>query len=244
MALISDGSTYHPDHGTFEKGLFCKKYRDHSEDFDSYSDTFIRRLEHHIQKVFGIKVKTIQEEATESGNDAKYTEIFDLCRATVLKHSEGSYPRISALLARYNSAKLMGGIFFLATLGFWVRTASYLELKYLGWIIVLPFRVLLKFLALWIFTGEGRVKLEFFYWLFEGFLAIVLLFFGYYKTPQDNSEVFWISFGNYCVSAILCPIFFHLYHVLFRYYRNTIIYGFYEYAVTREKSVESKDREN
>jgi hypothetical protein len=40
----------------------------------------------------------------------------------------------------------------------------------------------------------------------------------------------------YWVSASLCPIFFYLYHLFFRYYRNSILYGFYEYAIDLERS--------
>ena len=38
------------------------------------------------------------------------------------------------------------------------------------------------------------------------------------------------------VSFLLSFLFFFMYKRLLRYYRNTVIYGFYEYAVTREKS--------
>ena len=38
------------------------------------------------------------------------------------------------------------------------------------------------------------------------------------------------------VSFLLVFLFFYMYKRLLRYYRNTILYGFYEYAVTREKS--------
>ena len=38
------------------------------------------------------------------------------------------------------------------------------------------------------------------------------------------------------VSFGLVFLFFYMYKRLLRYYRNTVLYGFYEYAVTREKS--------
>ncbi len=38
------------------------------------------------------------------------------------------------------------------------------------------------------------------------------------------------------VSFLLVFLFFYMYKRLLRYYRNTVLYGFYEYAVTREKS--------
>ena len=38
------------------------------------------------------------------------------------------------------------------------------------------------------------------------------------------------------VSSGLVFLFFYMYKRLLRYYRNTVLYGFYEYAVTREKS--------
>lgn len=50
-------------------------------------------------------------------------------------------------------------------------------------------------------------------------------------------------FVCYCVSASLCPIFVHLYHLFFRYYRNTILYGFYEYAIDPERSKEKSQSE-
>lgn len=72
------------------------------------------------------------------------------------------------------------------------------------------------------------------YWLLAGSFGFIALL-----TKKND-----VLLTCYCISAILCPIFFHLYHVLFRYYRNTILCGFYEYAVTREKSGESGNRGN
>ena len=46
------------------------------------------------------------------------------------------------------------------------------------------------------------------------------------------------------IGCLLCRLFFSLYKRLLRYYRNTVLYGFYEYAVTREKLRGSEDLEN
>ena len=46
------------------------------------------------------------------------------------------------------------------------------------------------------------------------------------------------------ISPLLGLLFFSMYKRLLRYYRNTILYGFYEYAVTREKLGESRSNEN
>lgn len=46
------------------------------------------------------------------------------------------------------------------------------------------------------------------------------------------------------VSSLLSFLFFFMYKRLLRYYRNTVLYGFYEYAVTREKSRESQNSKN
>lgn len=46
------------------------------------------------------------------------------------------------------------------------------------------------------------------------------------------------------VSCLLIFVFFYMYKRLLRYYRNTVLYGFYEYAVTSEKSTESQNCEH
>lgn len=43
------------------------------------------------------------------------------------------------------------------------------------------------------------------------------------------------------VSFLLIFLFFYMYKRLLRYYRNTVLYGFYEYAVNREKSENLKN---
>jgi len=81
---------------------------------------------------------------------------------------------------------------------------------------------------------KKRSLFGFFYSLIAGGLGFI----AWWKEGVD------VLFVCYCVSAVLCPIFFHLYRIRLKYYRNTILYGFYEYAVTREKSGESKNSEN
>jgi hypothetical protein len=46
------------------------------------------------------------------------------------------------------------------------------------------------------------------------------------------------------VGFLLVFLFFYMYKRLLKYYRNTVIYGFYEYAVTRKNSEESENSEN
>ncbi len=46
------------------------------------------------------------------------------------------------------------------------------------------------------------------------------------------------------VNCLLFFLFRYMYKRLLRYYRNTVIYGFYEYAVNREKPGESRNNEN
>ena len=53
----------------------------------------------------------------------------------------------------------------------------------------------------------------------------------------------WLVVILAVVSCLFVFLFFYMYKRLLRYYRNTVLYGFYEYAVTREKSGESGDRE-
>ena len=178
-----------------------------------------------IKEVFEIDIEAIPEEAKDAKNDVKHTEIFDLCRTTVLKHSPDIYSRGFALLARYNSAKLMGALFFFATFAFFIKLMGFQQ--GISWIVLL---IVSAFS--WIGRKGSCLGLTY------GLIAVSLALIAW------NVEGFKALFMCYCISAVLCPIFFHLYHVLFRYYRNTILYGFYEYAVTREKSGESKSSEN
>ena len=46
------------------------------------------------------------------------------------------------------------------------------------------------------------------------------------------------------VSFLLIFLFFYMYKRLLRYYRNTVLYGFYEYAVNRERLAGTENREN
>ena len=213
---------YHSDHGTFEKGLLEPGHRDYPEDFGPYTDQFVHNLKTHIENVFGVEIW--QKDTEKEENPIKYTEIFHLCRTTVLKQSPDLYPRVLALLARYNSAKLMGTIFFFATFAFFVKLVGFQQ--GISWLIVILMSVLP-------WSGRKRSRLQLAY----GLVVVLLALIAWNEGRTDPLFIY------YCVSAILCPIFFHLYHVLFRYYRNTVLYGFYEYAVTHEKSGKSKDSE-
>ena len=92
---------FHAHYGGFEKALFDCKYRNNSEEFSPYTDEFVKNFKVKIDDVFGIKVETIREEAERAKNDVKYTEIFDMCRTTVLKQSPDVYSRGFTLLAQY-----------------------------------------------------------------------------------------------------------------------------------------------
>ena len=229
---------FHAHYGSFEKALFDCKYRDDFGDFDPYTDEFVKNFKVKIDDVFGIKAKTIREEAERTKNDVKYTEVFDLCRTAVLKQSSDVYSRGFTLLAQYNSAKLIGSIFFLAAAGFLVRI--FVPPQYLPWIPI-PIWILVLVL-LWTKrkvreegkqNGKKRSLFGVFYWLIAGGLGLIALL-------KEGINVLSVC---YWISAVLCPIFFHLYHISLKYYRNTILYGFYEYAVTREKSGESENSE-
>lgn len=244
---------YHADSGMLEEALFFQTSRIYPEDFEQYTEQFVHNLRCEFRKVFGIDVCKIK--GMKGDTQVAYTEIFNLARTTVLRHNEGSLPRISALLARYNSAKLMGSIFFVSTVGFLVRI--FVPPESLQWTLILvwfvvPLPVLLSKIV-WSRRKKGTNKADncelnqdnwkvwvsrpfFWYWL----LTSLLGFIAWWKVEFQ----FHVLFICYCTSVVLCAIFFHLYHVLFRYYRNTILCGFYEYAVTREKSGESKNSEN
>ena len=255
---------YAVDSGSFEKRLFCGKYKDYDKDFYPYSDQFVHKLRHQIRKVFGIKVSTIQGEAENKGADVRYTEIFHLCRTAFMKHSPDLYPRASALLSLYNSAKLLGAIFCLAAIGFflrivifqqdiqgpWQATRSpiYLNGLLLFWLVV--------FIVLWIEeknrdkkdcpktdknTAKKKYPLELLYWGIVGVLGMVARICVEIKNGQTSGLT--NLFICYWVSASLCPIFFYLYHLFFRYYRNSILYGFYEYTIDPWRSKEKSQSE-
>ncbi|MDE0086873.1 MAG: hypothetical protein OXU23_14230 [Candidatus Poribacteria bacterium] len=230
---------FHAHYGWFEKALFDCKYRDNSEEFSPYTDEFVKNFKVKIEEVFGIKVGTVREEAEKAKSDIKYTEIFDLCRTTVLRQSPDVYSRGYTFLVQYNSAKLIGSIFFLAAVGFLVRI--FVPPQHLQWISI-PIWILVLVL-LWTKrevreeskqNAKKRSLFGFFYWLIAGG-------FGFTALLKGGVDVLFVC---YCVSAVLCPIFFHLYRIRFKYYRNTILYGFYEYAITRERSGESENSEN
>ena len=231
---------FHSHDGWFEKALFNCKYRDDSENFSPYTDEFVKNFKTKIENVFGIKVETVREEAKKAENDVKYTEIFDLCRTTVLRQSPDVYSRGFTLLAQYNSAKLIGSIFFLAAVGFLVRIL--VPSQYLQWILIPIWILVLLLLCIKRKVkeaskqnGKKRSLFGSCYWSIMGVLAVIALLL------EEGVNVLFIC---YCISAVLCPIFFHLYRIRLKYYRNTILYGFYEYAITREKSGESVDLEN
>lgn len=164
---------YYSDRGMFEKELFNPTIgRRHPEDFHPYSDQFVQSLKKQIGKLFNIEIDKMD-------SDEEYTEIFHLCRNTVIEHSQNLYSSAFVFLVRYNSTKLIGNIFFFGGIGFLLRMFRPGEL------------------------GIWRYLI----------LAIA--------------------------SIILSRIFYNLYHKFFRYYRNRILYGFYEYAVTYEKSKNS-----
>lgn len=169
----------HTDNGWFMKGVFKPEFRDSSGDFNPYSEQFVREFRNQIEDIFAIRVDKI-------GKDKEYTEIFDFCRSTLIKHSPTVYARAFVLLSRHESAKLMMSISFLATLG-----------------------LLGRGIHLWIVSEPIK-------WFFPLLVG---------------------------VSILLGFLFCFMYKRLLRYYRNTVIYGFYEYAVTREKSEESENNE-
>ena len=206
---------YHSDHGTFEKGLLEPEHRLYPEDFGPYTDQFVHKLKTQIKNVFEIDIGRRGME--KEGNPIKYTEMFHFCRTTVMKQSPTLYPRALALLAQYNSAKLMGAIFFFATFAFFVKIVGFQQ--GISWI------VLVVVCALSCIVRKGsRLRLSY------GLVVVSLGLIAWNYKGSDTLVTY------YCVSASLCPIFFHLYHVLFRYYRNTILYGFYEHALDLERS--------
>ena len=237
---------YYSDRGTFEKVLFFQEYRDYPEDFYPYSDQFVCKLKKQIEEKFDIKINRRNKEE-------EYTEIFHLCRTAFMKHSPDLYPRAATLLALYNAAKLLGGIFFLATVGFFLKIVvplvvsfaspqDFLEKIWGGIGNTLPLLLwLVVFVLLRIEEKNGEKvncvktnRLGYLYWIFVGVFGFILWICVVSLAIADNFTA--NLFICYWVSASLCPIFFHLYHLFFRYYRNSILYGFYESARNPEKS--------
>lgn len=104
--------------------------------------------------------------------------------------------------------------------------------------------VLAAIARLWTWIAACILQnIGFAYWIGGGVLAAIAGGWIWIADhiPQNEVEGFKILFWGYCVSAALCPIFFYLYNLFRRYYRNSIIYGFYEYAVTREKGTEKSN---
>ena len=240
---------YYSDQGTFERGLFDSSYREYPIDFVPYSDHFVGKLKRQIEKIFDVNVDRIRREAGDQVADQKYMEIFEFCRSAVIERSPAHYSRAFVLLSLYNSARLLGGIFLLAAVGFLVRI--FVPQQHFEWAWVAVY--ILIFLLLWIGkkgeksndsakkrSKKGCTKaVGFAYWIGGGVLAAIALL--WIRIPQNEGGGFKILFWGYCVSAALCPIFFYLYNLFRRYYRNSIIYGFYEYAVTREKKTEDSN---
>lgn len=268
---------YYSDHGVFEKELFNPKCRSYPEDYYPYSNQFVHKLRHQIRKIFDIKVSEIQCEDENVKTDVKYTEIFHLCRTSLMKNSPDLYPRASRLLSLYNSAKLLGTIFCLAAIGFFLRIVVPEKLLQNIWgAVIVPIVAVGLFCGCLIIVGHIFILLEKNFWrqrkkksenttctsvrlgisygivmlalgLIAGFcLKFKIGYSGNYnnliiggiptRIPIGDTLDLNTLFVCYCVSTFLCPIFVHLYHLFFRYYRNTILYGFYEYAVALERS--------
>lgn len=170
----------HTDSGWFMKGLFKPCFRDSSDDFNPYSDQFVRQFKNQIEDIFAIKVNKIER-------GVEYTEIFDFCRSVLIKQSPTLYSRAFVLFSRHESAKLMMFISFLAAFGFLGRGLHL-------WIVSEPVKWFVPLLA--------------------------------------------------GISVLLGFLFCFMYKRLLRYYRNTVLYGFYEYAVNRKKLAETENREN
>lgn len=252
---------YHSDSGYFEKGLFCEecreKHRD-DPDFYPYSDQFVKKLKEQIKNRFHIKVTSIQCEAKCRDGDVQYTEIFDLCRTAFMKHSPDLYRRASNLLALYNCAKILGGIFGLAAIGFFLSIVIPLIVSFNfpldisekirraldhAWPLFIWLGVLVP---LWKAKQDGERgtyikanRLGFSYWIVVGVFGFILWICAALLDSADNCTT--NLFICYWINAGLCPIFFYLYHLFFRYYRNSILYGFYEHAVHAENA-ESKNK--
>lgn len=237
---------YYSDQGTFERGLFDPKSREDPTDFVPYSDHFVGKLKTQIEKIFDVKV--------EEGNqvdDQKYMEIFEFCRSAVIERSPAHYSRAFVLLSLYNSARLLGGIFLLAAVGFLARI--FVPQQHFEWTWIAVY--ILIFSLPWIETKGEKLNdcpkkesekcctkvLGSAYWIGGGFWAVMARLWINAHIPQNEIGGFKILFWGYCVSTALCPIFFYLYNLFRRYYRNSIIYGFYEYAVTREKNTEKSN---
>ncbi len=225
---------YHADSGIFEQALFNPKCRIYPEDFEQYTEQFIDKLKCKFRNVFEIDICEIDK--TERNSPIAYTEIFNLCRTVVLRHSEASSSRTSALLALYNSTRLLGSILFLASISFWMKMTFSENLLQGIWILLIVY--LIVHMSIWVIGYKNCLSQQSFFRLIYWIIFFVL---GSIALLKDGCTALFIF---YCISVLLCPIFLHLYHVLFRYYRNTILYGFYEYVVTREKSEKSEDSEN
>ena len=100
--------------GWFMKSLFESNYKDSSGDSNPYSDQFVIKFKDQIEEIFAISVDDIER-------DAEYIEIFDFCRYTLMNQTPNVYSRVLVLFSRYEFAKLIMSVSFLATLGFFTR---------------------------------------------------------------------------------------------------------------------------
>ena len=166
--------------GWFMKWLFEPNDRDPFGDSNPYSDQFIHELKNQIEEIFAIRVDSLER-------DSEYMEIFDFCRHTLMNQSAATYARVLMWFSRYESARLMMSVSFLATLGFFAQG-----------------------IHLW-------------------------------NTPESAK---WFIFVLAGTSLLLTVPFFLMSKRLLGYYRKTILYGFYEYAVTREKPRDSENLKN
>ena len=166
--------------GWFMKWLFEPDYRHFSADSNPYSEQFIQELKNRIEEIFAIRVDDIKK-------DTEYMEIFDFCRHTLMQQSPTTYTRVLMLFSRYESARLMMSVSFLAALGFLVNAVY-----------------------LWI----------------------------------QADAIQWLVITLAAMSLLLTVPFFLMSKRLLGYYRKTILYGFYEYAVTRETSRDSGNSKN
>ena len=151
------------EHGKFMKELLNLDCKDASP----YSKQFVCEFRNQIEEIFRVKVDKMER-------DGEYREIFSFCRMAIMKQSPAIYSRVNLWFRRYDSAKAMVYVVFMATLGFLVR--------------------------------------------------------GVY--PQIN----WLLIILTVISFLAGWLFLHLYKRHLGNYRKTVLYGFYEYAVTREKS--------
>ena len=82
---------YYADSGIFEKALVSSEDPIYPEDFEQYTTQFVCQLKSKFKDVFEIDLCEIEK--TNEDSPVAYTEIFNLCRTVVLRHSEASAGR-------------------------------------------------------------------------------------------------------------------------------------------------------